>query len=155
VSEPEAAPILLLEDDRVTAALIGQLLAAQRITNPALVMRTGAAATDYLARAAAGSEPLPVLCVLDLSLPDVSGLEVLRQIRACDALAAVPVIMLTGSGADADITGAYELGIDAYLVKPAGLHGLPDVIRELRLPHELKRSTREAPPASDGGGEGA
>jgi DNA-binding response OmpR family regulator len=100
VSAHEAAPILLLEDDRVTAALIGQLLAAQRITNPALVMRTG-------------------------------------------------------SGADADITRAYELGIDAYLVKPAGLHGLPDVIRELRLPHELKRSTSEAPPASDGGGEGA
>lgn len=143
MSSSAAAPILLLEDDRVTATLITQLLAAQQITNPVRVMRSGAAALEYFDRVADGAEPLPVLCVLDLSLPDVSGLDVLRAIRAAPALAAAPVIMLTGSSEDADVSCAYALGIDAYLVKPAGLHGLPDVIRELRLPHEL--IARDAP----------
>ena len=84
-----------------------------------------------------GEAAVPVLCVLDLSLPDMSGLGVLRHIRQTPALTGLTVIMLTGSGNDADIERAYELGIDAYLIKPAGVHGLPDVVRELRLPYEL------------------
>ena len=72
---------------------------------------------------------MPVLCVLDLSLPDMSGLEVLRHIRSTPGLSRLTVIMLTGSGNDADIDAAYELGIAAYLIKPAGVHGLPDVVQ--------------------------
>ena len=93
---------------------------------------------------------MPVLCVLDLSLPDMSGLDVLRHIRVDSrALARLTVIMLTGSGNDADIDAAYDLGIDAYLIKPAGVHGLPDVVRELRLPYELILD-REAGTMPDG-----
>ena len=132
-----AAPILLVEDERATAALVGQLFAAERITNPVQAVDRGQLALDYLNRAVAGREPMPVLCVLDLSLPDVTGLEVLRHIRATPELARLAVIMLTGSGNDADIDAAYELGIDAYLIKPAGVHGLPDVVRELDLGYEL------------------
>jgi DNA-binding response OmpR family regulator len=131
------APILLLEDERATAALIAQLLAAERITNPVESLETGGAAIGYLDRVVAGELPLPVLCVLDLSLPDMSGLDVLRYIRATPALARLTVIMLTGSGNDTDIDAAYDLGIDAYLIKPAGVHGLPDVVRELHLPYQL------------------
>ena len=131
------APILVLEDERATAALIVQLLAAERLTNPIVAVDSGAAALDYLQRVSGGQGPMPVLCVLDLSLPDMSGLEVLRHIRATPELTHLAVIMLTGSGNDADIDSAYELGIDAYLIKPAGIHGLPDVIRELHLPYEL------------------
>ncbi len=131
------APILLLEDDRATAALITQLLVAARITNPIHQLETAGAALALLNSAAGGGEPLPVLCVLDLSLPDMSGLEVLRHIRETPALERLIVIMLTGSGEDTDIDVAYELGIDAYLIKPAGIHGLPAVIRELPLPYEL------------------
>jgi len=75
--------------------------------------------------------------VLDLSLPDVTGLDVLRHMRKHEQLSHIPVIMLTGSGHDADIEAAYELGIDAYLIKPAGVHGLPDVILELDLGYQL------------------
>lgn len=132
-----AAPILLLEDERATAALIAQLLAAEHITNRLDMVHSGAAALDYLERVVREQAPMPVLCVLDLSLPDMSGLDVLRNIRQTPALARLTVIMLTGSGDDADIEAAYELGIDAYLIKPAGVHGLPDVVRELHLPYEL------------------
>lgn len=137
MSPGRGAPILLLEDERATAALVGQLLAAERITNPIEALPTGAAALEYFDRVIAGSAPMPVLCVLDLSLPDVSGLEVLRHIRGTPKLAHLTVIMLTGSGNDADIDAAYDLGIDAYLIKPAGVHGLPDVVRELNLAYEL------------------
>jgi DNA-binding response OmpR family regulator len=130
-------PILLLEDERATGALIVQLLAAARVANPVEWLETGSDALAYLDRAAAAQVPCPVLCVLDLSLPDLTGLDVLRQIRGSVALAHLPVIMLTGSGHDADIEAAYELGIDAYLIKPAGVHGLPDVIRELSLDYQL------------------
>lgn len=131
------APILLLEDERATAVLISQLLAAERITNPIELVDTGAGALDYLNRVVTDGAHMPVLCVLDLSLPDMSGLEVLRHIRSTPALSRLTVIMLTGSGNDTDIDTAYDLGIDAYLIKPAGVHGLPDVVRELHMPYEL------------------
>ena len=137
MNEVETAPILLLEDERATAALISQLLAAERITNPIEAVETGAGALDYLGRVVSGDASMPVVCVLDLSLPDMSGLEVLRHIRSTPALSRLTVIMLTGSGNDTDIDTAYDLGIDAYLIKPAGVHGLPDVVRELHLPYEL------------------
>jgi CheY-like chemotaxis protein len=139
------SPILLLEDERATAALVGQLLAAERITNPVESLESGEAALGYFGRVINGDAPMPVLCVLDLSLPGVSGLDVLRYIRATPQLAHLTVIMLTGSGNDADIDAAYELGIDAYLIKPAGVHGLPDVVRELHMAYEL------IPPRREGG----
>lgn len=146
MNDVPTAPILLLEDERATAALISQLLAAERITNPVELVDTGAAALAYLSRVVGGEAPMPVLCVLDLSLPDMSGLDVLRHIRSTPALSRLTVIMLTGSGNDGDIETAYDLGIDAYLIKPAGVHGLPDVVRELHLPYELIL-TREPPGA--------
>lgn len=137
MSDGGGAPILLLEDERATGALVVQLLAAARISNPVEWLQAGNEAMDYLRRVDAGEATLPVLCVLDLSLPDFPGLEVLRHIRRTAPLAHLPVIMLTGSGHDADIEAAYELGIDAYLIKPAGVHGLPDVVRELNLGYQL------------------
>jgi DNA-binding response OmpR family regulator len=128
--------ILLLEDDRTTAALIRQVLAATYIANPLDHLTSGNEAVEHLARLAQ-TGPRPVLVVLDLSVPDMSGLEVLKRMRAHPELAGVPVVMLSGSGDDEDIERAYEIGIDAYLVKPAGIHGLPDVIRRLGMPYLL------------------
>jgi CheY-like chemotaxis protein len=130
-------PILLLEDERATGALLVQLLAGARIANPVEWLGTGAQAIDYLNRAEQALVPMPVLCVLDLSLPDMTGLDVLRDIRSRSRLEGLPVVMLTGSGHDADIEAAYALGIDAYLIKPAGVHGLPDVVLELDLGYQL------------------
>ena len=130
------APVVVLEDDRTTAALIAQVLAATRMVNPLEHFSNGKDALAYLERAPEIGVT-PVLLVLDLSLPDASGLDVLRWVRARVELAGVPVVMLSGSGDDEDIERAYEIGIDAYLVKPAGIHGLPDVIRNLGLRYVL------------------
>lgn len=130
------APIVLLEDDRTTATLTLQVLAATNIVNPVEHFASAEAAAAFL-ETAAETGAVPVLVILDLSVPDLSGLEVLRRVRARPELAAVPVVMLSGSGDDEDIERAYELGIEAYLVKPAGIHGLPDVIARLGLPHLL------------------
>ena len=72
----------------------------------------------------------------------MSGLDVLRWVRARPELDAVAVVMLSVSGDDQDIERAYEVGIDAYLVKPAGIHGLPDVVAGLGLPHVLLARSR-------------
>jgi DNA-binding response OmpR family regulator len=130
------APVVVLEDDRTTAALIAQVLAATQMVNPVEHFSNGKDAFAYLERAPEIGVT-PVLLVLDLSLPDASGLDVLRWVRARAELEGVPVVMLSGSGDDEDIERAYEIGIDAYLVKPAGIHGLPDVIRNLGLPYVL------------------
>jgi len=135
------APVVVLEDDRTTARLISQILAATNMVNPVELLGTGKEAIDYLERClAAGGAP--VLLVLDLSLPDISGLEVLRWVRSRSEFDTVAVVMLSGSGDDEDIERAYEIGIDAYLVKPAGIHGLPDVVSALGLPHVLLPRSR-------------
>jgi DNA-binding response OmpR family regulator len=130
------AAVVLLEDDATTAALLRQILAAANIANPLEHLTSGMEAVRHIEHMADAGSP-PVLVVLDLSVPDLSGLEVLQRIRGRPELTAVPVVMLSGSGDDADIERAYEIGIDAYLVKPAGIHGLPDIIRRLGLPHLL------------------
>ena len=101
MSGPKGAPILLLEDERATAALVVQLLAGERITNPVESIDSGEEALAFLEGVVLGTTPMPVLCVLDLSLPGVSGLEVLRHIRRTPEIAHLKVIMLTGSGNDA------------------------------------------------------
>jgi CheY-like chemotaxis protein len=128
--------IVLLEDDRTTAALTQQVLAATNIANPVVHFTSGCEAAQYLDELAETGQ-LPVLIVLDLSVPDLPGLEVLERVRSRPELVPVPVVMLSGSGDDTDIERAYRIGIDAYLVKPAGIHGLPDVVRRLGLPHLL------------------
>jgi DNA-binding response OmpR family regulator len=130
------APVVVLEDDRPTAALIAQVLAATNMVNPLELFGRGRDAIDSLERKCYAGQP-PVLLVLDLWLPDISGLEVLRWVRARSELDTVAVVMLSGSGDDENIERAYEIGIDAYLVKPAGIHGLPDVVKGLGLPHVL------------------
>jgi DNA-binding response OmpR family regulator len=129
-------PVLVLEDDRTTAALIARVLGATNMANPIELFASGRAAIEFIERGAAAGR-VPVLLVLDLSLPDLSGLEVLRWVRTRSELDPVAVVMLTASGDDEDIERAYEIGIDAYLVKPAGIHGLPDVVRGLGLPYVL------------------
>jgi DNA-binding response OmpR family regulator len=136
VTHRDPAPVVLLEDDRTTALLIRQVLAAANIANPVHHFASGTEALEHLEQLAAAG-PRPVLVVLDLWVPDVSGLDVLKRTRARPELAAVPVVMLSGSGDDTDIERAYDIGIDAYLVKPAGIHGLPDIIRRLGLPYLL------------------
>lgn len=123
---PEGRPvsILLVEDDSAHAAIVQRSLEEFRVENRVTLVRDGQQALDQLLPGDDGSEapahPRPDLILLDLRLPKVDGHEVLRRIKADEALRSIPTVVLTTSSADADLVGAYEHGADSYLVKPVG-----------------------------------
>jgi CheY-like chemotaxis protein len=133
----EVLPIVLLEDDPLVAAVVSEVLSSRGLVNPIERYASGDDAHARLQAAAAGEMRLPVLVLLDLHVPGRSGLEVLAYMRSEPALAGTPVVVLSGSGNDAEIERAYGLGVSAYLVKPAGIDGLQDVLSELGLRYAL------------------
>jgi CheY-like chemotaxis protein len=114
--------ILLVEDDLAHAEIVRRNLADFRVANRLLHVEDGQAALDYLRRegkfAGADLAPRPDLVLLDLRLPKVDGLEVLRRMRADEDLRGIPVVVLTTSAAESDMVKAYEGGAGSYLVKP-------------------------------------
>lgn len=121
---PSGAPILILlvEDDDAHAEIVKRNLLDARVANEIVHVRDGQAALDYLridsAPPSADVGPRPDLIMLDLRLPKVDGLEVLRRIRASPDVHAIPVVVLTTSAAERDLVAAYEGGAGSYLVKP-------------------------------------
>ena len=130
---PEPPPIVVLEDDRAVALTIRRALEAARLANPIVVFGHGDDARDYLLRGEADRSIAPVLVLLDVHVPGCSGLEILELMRAQPRLASVPVVMLSGSGDETEIERAYDSGATAYLVKPAGIHGLRDMLGDIGL----------------------
>lgn len=127
-------PILLVEDDDNDVFFFQRAVSKSGLMNPVQVARNGQEAIDYLRGAGKFAErtefPLPVLILLDLKLPFVMGLDVLKWIRQQSGLAPV-VVILSSSQEDADITAAYRLGANAYLVKPAETSKLGDMVRAI------------------------
>jgi CheY-like chemotaxis protein len=114
-------PILLVEDDARDLELTLVALERSQLANDVVVVRDGAQALDYLTRQgdhADRPEGNPAVLLLDLKLPKVSGLEVLRSVRATPELRSLPVVMLTSSHEESDVVQSYELGVNAYVVKP-------------------------------------
>ncbi len=114
--------ILLVEDDLAHAVLVQRNLEVFRVANRVVHVKDGEAALDYLFRqndfADEAANPLPHLILLDLRLPKVDGLEVLRRIKEDDHLKRIPTVILTTSDAEADMGKAYLYGACSYLVKP-------------------------------------
>lgn len=114
--------ILLVEDNPDDIDLTLNAFRANDIPSELAVARDGAEALDYLfgtgSYAASGLQPLPAVIILDLNLPKVPGLEVLRRVRAHDRTRLVPVVILTTSAEDADVIESYRLGANAYVQKP-------------------------------------
>ena len=102
------------------------------LANPLEVARDGQEALDFIAKWTAG-EPVPTVILLDLKLPKISGLEVLRVIRAHPNFGTVPVVILTSSAEDHDIQEAYSLGANSYIVKPVDFDKFIDVARQIKL----------------------
>ena len=102
------------------------------LANPLEVARDGQEAVDFIAKWTAG-EPVPTVILLDLKLPKISGLEVLRVIRAHPNFGTVPVVILTSSAEDHDIQEAYSLGANSYIVKPVDFDKFIDVARQIKL----------------------
>lgn len=114
-------PILLVEDDKRDLELTLVALERSQLANDVVVVRDGALALQYLQREgqhADRSEGNPAVILLDLKLPKVNGLEVLRVVRSTPALRSIPVVMLTSSQEESDVLKSYELGVNAYVVKP-------------------------------------
>jgi CheY-like chemotaxis protein len=115
--------ILLVEDDPAHAEAVRRNLSGSRFTNRLMHVSDGQAALDYLYQreefSAPELSPRPGLILLDLRLPKVDGLEVLKAIKTDDSLSQIPVVMLTTSAAEADVTKAYAFHANSYLVKPA------------------------------------
>ncbi|MDX5362885.1 MAG: response regulator [Pseudazoarcus pumilus] len=125
-------PILLVEDNPVDLDLTQRAFARRRFGNPVQVARDGAEALDYIARWESG-DPLPAVILLDIKLPKVNGLEVLRQIKAHERFRMIPVVMLTSSGENVDLRTAYELGANSYIVKPVDFGKFMEVAEQIEL----------------------
>jgi CheY-like chemotaxis protein len=128
--------ILLVEDSPQDAELTLTALEANHLANEVVCVRDGEEALDYLFRRglyrlrAPGN---PAVVVLDLKLPKVDGMEVLRQIRGDADLRAVPVVMLTSSREERDLAQSYQLGVNAFVVKPVGFDDFVTALKELGL----------------------
>lgn len=125
-------PILLIEDNPMDEDLTRRAFARRKVVNPIEVARDGEQALDYLSRWQEGS-PLPVVILLDINLPKVNGLEVLRQYKASPYAQRVPVIILTTSAEDRDIQIAYELGANSYIIKPVDFEKFLEVAAQIDL----------------------
>lgn len=126
--------ILLVEDDARDLELTIAALADQNLVTETVAVHDGAEALDYLyARGLhARREPgLPAVVLLDIKMPRLTGIEVLRAMRADPALRAIPVVMLTSSREEADLKDSYALGVNAYVVKPVTLAEYLDTVRHL------------------------
>jgi two-component system response regulator len=132
----KASRILLAEDSAQDVELTLQALGEHNLSNSVDVARDGAEALDYLFRRgahAARQNGNPVLILLDLKMPRVDGLEVLRAVKADPRLRTIPVVVLTSSRAEQDVVRSYELGVNAYVVKPVQFDKFVAAVRELGL----------------------
>jgi CheY-like chemotaxis protein len=127
-------PILLVEDNPMDVDLTLEAFREQGVVNPITVCRDGEEALQYLAdHGSAADRLLPALVLLDLHLPKVDGIEVLRRARHDAVWKRVPMIVLTTSRERADVAAAYQLGINSYLVKPVDSVAFADVVAAIKV----------------------
>jgi len=128
--------ILLAEDDPRDVELILRALDEYNLANEVVVVSDGEQALDYLKRRGAYSERpggSPAVVLLDIKMPKVDGLEVLRQVKNDERLRVIPVVVLTSSREQQDLVESYRLNVNAYVVKPVDFHDFVNAIKELGL----------------------
>src|SRR5690606_37590369 len=124
--------ILLAEDNPMDVDLTLRAFTRHRLTNRVAVARDGEEALAWLPRWEAGEAP-PAVILLDLKLPRVDGLEVLRRIKEHPELCRIPVVVLTTSAENQDVRSAYSLGANSYIVKPVDFDKFLDVAAQIEL----------------------
>lgn len=142
--------ILLAEDNANDAELALSALRTNRVANDIVVVRDGAEALDYLYRRnqfADRSSDNPGLILLDLKMPKVDGIEVLRQVKRDTSLRTVPVVMLTSSREEQDLVHSYDLGVNAYVVKPVRFN---DFVEAVKIVGQFWAVVNEPPPIQAG-----
>jgi CheY-like chemotaxis protein len=132
MSEPKR--ILLAEDSPQDVEMTLEALSQHHLINEIIVVNDGEQALDYFyARGRFAGRPPgnPVLALLDLKMPKVDGLEVLRVIKQDPRLSTTPIVMLTSSREEQDVIRSYRLGSNAYVVKPVDFHAFIEAVRQL------------------------
>ena len=140
--------ILIVEDDPNDVELTLTALADYNLANEVIVTRDGEQALDYLYRRGEFStRPVgnPAVMLLDLKLPKIGGLEILKQIKSDDRLKMIPVVVLTSSHEEKDMMRSYSLGVNAYVVKPVDFHEFVNAVKELGV---FWAVVNEPPPGS-------
>lgn len=144
--------ILLAEDNPRDIELTMAAMEENRLANQIVVVRDGAETLDYLLRRGAYADRdnvQPCVLLLDLKMPKVDGLEVLRQMKADPVLRRIPVVMLTSSREEQDLVKSYGLGVNAYVVKPVDFTQFVDSIKQLGF---FWAVINEPPPAAASAG---
>jgi CheY-like chemotaxis protein len=129
-------PILLVEDDPRDLELTLVALERSQLANEVVIVRDGEGALEYLQRSgehAQRAEGNPAVVLLDLKLPKVNGLEVLQTVRQTESLRSIPVVMLTSSHEETDVLRSYQLGVNAYVVKPVEFKQFVEAIADLGI----------------------
>jgi CheY-like chemotaxis protein len=128
--------ILLCEDSEHDIELTLSALDGHNLTNQVVVARDGVEALDYLyrrGRFAGRPEGHPLVVLLDLKMPRVDGIEVLRQVKSDPGLKTIPIVMLTSSREEKDLVESYRLGANAYVVKPVNFTQFTDAVGKIGL----------------------
>ena len=125
--------ILLVEDDPDHEALALRALRKAKVANEIEVARDGEEAIEFMKHIVDGTQKRPQLVLLDLKLPKVDGLDVLRAIRASDKTALMPVVVLTSSDEERDIVASYRLGVNSYIRKPVNFNEFAEATKQLGL----------------------
>ena len=126
--------ILLAEDNANDVELTLAALKTNHVLNEVTVTRDGAETLDYLWRRNAYANREggnPVLMLLDLKMPKVDGLEVLRQVKSSEQLKSIPIVVLTSSREEQDVVASYDSGVNAYVVKPVDFHDFVNAVKLL------------------------
>ncbi|HLI77979.1 MAG TPA: response regulator [Acidobacteriaceae bacterium] len=125
--------ILLVEDDPDHEALAIRALRKANVANEIVVARDGEEALEFMKHVLDGTQRPPQLVLLDLKLPKVEGLDVLRTIRASDRTALLPVVVLTSSDEERDIVASYRLGVNSYIRKPVNFTDFAEATKQLGM----------------------
>ena len=131
---PELKPILLVEDNPKDIELTLAALEQGQLANEVVIARDGAEALDFLYRRGSYADRTtldPAVVLLDLKLPKVDGLEVLAAVKGNPDLRHTPIVMLTSSREENDLVRSYELGVNAFVVKPVGFREFFEAIQDL------------------------
>ncbi|MGS5088893.1 response regulator [Hydrogenophaga sp. A37] len=125
-------PILLVEDNPMDLDLTLRAFSKRKFSNHVQVARDGEEALAFMPRWEAG-EALPAVILLDINLPKINGLEVLRQLKAHERFRRIPVVVLTSSREDKDLKVAYDLGVNSYIEKPVSFSKFMEVAEQIEL----------------------
>ncbi|MEQ1860646.1 MAG: response regulator [Chthoniobacteraceae bacterium] len=137
MNEQRSVEILLVEDNPQDLELAQRALRNANLTNRIHVARDGAEALDFIfcegSHASRKIEDSPNVILLDLKLPKVDGLEVLKRIKADPRTSAIPVVMLTSSKEQNDVLESYQLGVNSYIVKPVNFERFTEAVQQIGM----------------------